>query len=300
MFFDHSVLVTGASGFLGGVVMARLQSLGSRVVGTTHAFFPGRSDLVEVNLEDSDSLSRLNRWGPFDAVLHFAAVLPGRRGDLETLIANECMTYNLGKWTVEQKIGKFIYASGCNVYGLRADPCSEATVSQPHNFYAVSKLACENLLNVVVGETNTELCVLRISAPYGPNMVADTVVTLFLKRVSQGLPLELMGSGKRSQDFVYQEDVASAFVLALQRRATGLFNISSGRPVSMRELAETVLEVFGRPFAGNILNLGADPQEYYRGSFLTQAAVDSFGYEAKVGLKQGLRKTAEGLGLLKG
>jgi len=149
----------------------------------------------------------------------------------------------------------------------------------------------------MTSQSKTRLCLLRISAPYGPDLVAETVVTRFLKQASQGLPLQLMGSGRRSQDFVYQEDVARAFALALQRRAVGLFNISGDRPVSMYELAETVLRIFGKLSSGNILTIGLDPQEFYHGWFPLQAAADSFGYRAEVSLEQGLLKTRETLGL---
>jgi UDP-glucose 4-epimerase len=297
MAFDYSLLVTGASGFLGSVVTARLRDLGARVVGTTHGV-SSDNDLVPVDLEDYACLSKLNRRGPFDAVLHLAAVLPGRRGELETLMANERMTYNFAKWSVEQKTAKFLYASSCSVYGLATGPCDEATVPQPHNPYAVSKLACEHLLNIIAGQSNTELCVLRISAPYGPNMIADTVVTRFLRRMSEGLPLELMGSGSRRQDFVYQDDVSEACALALQHRAVGVFNVSGDKSISMRELAETVLRMFGKPVSENIVFVGEDPQEPYRGGFPIRAATESFHYKPKVNLEEGLRKTAKALKLL--
>lgn len=297
MLSDCSVIVTGAGGFLGSVVAGYFAGLGVRVVRTGHRR-ASDSRLVQVDLEDDGSVATLARHGPFDAVIHCAAVLPGQRSDLDLLIANQRMTYHLATWTVRNGIGCFLYASTCSIYGYSGHACTEATLPQSPNLYAVSKLACEHILSLVTRQSKTRVCSLRISAPYGPNQQNETVVTRFLKQASQGMPLRLMGSGSRSQDFVYQEDVARAFYLALQHKAVGVFNISGDRSVSMRELCEAVLRIFGKSPAGNILTGGDDPQESFRGRFPVQAASNSFGYRSQVSLEVGLLKTAQGLGLL--
>lgn len=296
---DQSILVTGATGFLGGVIATYLKKQGARVIGTALSRRNQAGEwLVSLNLEDPTTLALLDTRGPYDAVIHCAALLPGKRPDLEVLIANQQMTYNLLEWSVSSNISNFYFASSCNVYGYSDQPCAEPVMPSPPNLYAVSKLACEQIIRIVANSGGIRACNLRISAPYGPGLRTETVVKRFLKQAAQGQPITLMGSGHRSQDFVYEEDVASAFSLALVHQASGTFNISGGQPVSMRELAETALRLFDRDYETSILFSGTDPQELYRGYFPISAAADAFHYYPKVSLEDGLRRSAQAWGLL--
>ena len=107
-----------------------------------------------------------------------------------------------------------------------------------------------------------------------------------------------MGSGSRSQDFVYEEDIAWAFTLAVLHCATGVFNISGNRSVSMCELGQTILRLFGVDPEVAIRVIGDDPQEAYRGRYPVVAATGAFGYRPQVTLEDGLRRTAQAWGLL--
>ena len=296
---DSSILVTGARGFLGSVVMAYLKQHGARVTGTGRLpLNQSTQDLIAVDLEESAALKALDTAGSYDVVIHCAAVLPGKRSDLEVLIANQRMTNNLLQWVVSAGVSHFLFASGCNIYGYSNQPCTELTMPAPPNHYAVSKLACEYLVSLAAKSAGMRVCTLRISAPYGPHLRVETVVKRFIQQAARKEPITLMGSGSRSQDFVYEEDVARAFALAILYAATGTFNISGDRSVSMRELAETILRLFGVEPGDAICLEGIDPQEEYRGRYPVAAATKAFGYRPQVTLEEGLRRTAEAWGPL--
>lgn len=301
MLTGHSILITGASGFLGRAIMKYLTRSGARVIGTIHSQNAKPQEpehVVRIDLESSSKFNLLTERGPYDAVIHCAAVLPGKKPDLELLIANQRMTLNLIEWTVHNNIPSFFFTSSCSVYGYSDKPFTESTLLAPPNLYAVSKLTCENIIQTVAKGTNTKVCVFRISAPYGPGLLEKTVIKHFLEQGSQGHILTLMGSGSRSQDFVYEDDVARAFFLAISQGATGVFNITGGNPVSMLELAKTVLRLFDKDSERNLSFSGIDPQEAYRGRFSIQAAAKAFGYHPQVSLEEGLRRTAQTWGLL--
>lgn len=296
---EQSILVTGASGFLGSVTAEHFRKRGARVVGTARSH-QCQSDQVVLylDLENPADLKVLDTKRPYDAVIHCAAVLPGKMSDLALLSANHKMTYNLVEWALNNNVRNFLFASGCNIYGYSDRPCTELTVPQPPNIYAVSKVACEYMMNAMSAGTDMKVCILRISAPYGPSSSAETVIKIFLKQVAQNSHVALMGTGSRSQDFVYQSDVAQAFYVALLHDAVGTFNISGNQSISMRELAETIFRIFDKTCDDRIAYSGVDPQESYRGCFPITAATRTFGYFPQVKLEDGLIRIARGWGLI--
>jgi nucleoside-diphosphate-sugar epimerase len=296
---ESSVLVTGAGGFLGSVITEHLRKQGTRVVGTARGQeYHNKHKLLCLDLENTADLKFLDTDGPYGAVIHCAAALPGKIADSELVSVNQRMTYNLLKWAIDSNVRNFLFASSCNIYGYLGKPCTELAVPQPPNIYAVSKIACEYMINAMSAGTDMKVCILRISAPYGPSSSAETVIKIFLKQASQNDRITLMGTGSRSQDFVYQSDVANAFHLALLRDAEGTFNVSGNRPVRMLELAEIVSRMFNRTCDNGIILSGVDPQESYRGCFPTTAATTTFGYFPQVELEDGLKRTAKAWGLM--
>lgn len=294
-----SVLVTGAQGFLGSVIMNYLKQNGMRVKGTARKSSKNTfQDMIMVDLEEPKSQKLLEDAGPFDAVVHCAAVLPGNRHDQELLIANIKITENLLNWSNCTDVPYFVFASSCNIYGYQKKSCIETAMPDPPNRYAISKLACEHLLSITAKNHKMRICVLRISAPYGPDMKAETVIKRFIHQAAQKKPITIMGTGERSQEFVYQTDVARAFSKVLENSITGTYNISGAKPVSMLDLATTISEIFNLDPKTSITFTGIDPQEEYRGHYPIEAATNSFGYYPSVNLKEGLRRTAHAWGFI--
>ncbi len=295
----RSILITGAGGFLGNVVMEHSKQMGARVVGTVRSpKGEGNQDLVTLDLEKAETLKILDETGPFEAVVHCAAELPGKRPDMDLLIANQRMTDNILQWALKAQLQHFVFASSCNIYGYSTMPCTEVTLPNPPMCYSISKLASEHLANMAGAAGSMPVCVLRISAPYGPHLRNETVIKRFIYQAAQQEKITLLGTGERSQDFVYEDDIAQAFVLALAHTATGTFNIAGDRSVNMRELARIVLEIFGLDHQRAIRVSGIDPQEKFRGCYPITAAAQAFGYRPQVLLEEGLRRTAKAWGFL--
>ena len=284
---DRSILVTGASGFLGSVILSHLRSLGARVTGAS------RSGEVSADLEDPRSIESLKSSGPFDSIVHCAAVLPGKRADSDVLNANLMMTNHVLEWATTENVRQFCFLSSCSIYGNATESCSEDTPPAPASVYGVSKLACEQMIRIAFPNAS----LLRVSAPYGPHLRLETVVKRFVSAASASQPIPLMGEGSREQHFVFEKDVAHAVSLALTNDAAGIFNISGDAPVSMRQLASKILRIFGRP-EDSIHCSGSDPQEDYRGNFPHDAATKAFGYKPETELEEGLRECARAWGLL--
>jgi nucleoside-diphosphate-sugar epimerase len=315
------ILVTGAGGFLGGVTAARLHEEGATVIAAvrppsssapgstptaspapgstrTAASAPGGIETVPLEMTDPDAYRALDARLPLHAVVHAAAVLPGARDEERVLLDNLAMTLYLGRWCRERGVPHLVHFSGCNLYGFPAHPCTEDTLPRPPSLYAVAKLACEHVLDAVAADSEMTVGHLRISAPYGPRQRAATVVLRFLEQAARGEPLTLMGSGGRSQAFIYEDDVAGATVRALTHRAQGVYNITGGESTSMARLAEAVAGLFGRDPGEMIRYSGVDPQEGFRGRYALDKAQTELGYAPETPLEAGLARMARQRGLL--
>jgi UDP-glucose 4-epimerase len=295
----HSILLTGATGYLGSISYYILKQGGTLVKGTTHSSpINKQENYLAVDLMKPESFTVLNENGPFDTIVHCAAILPGKKRDIELLISNEKMTYNLMDWAVHNNISHFIFMSSCSVYGYSSGEKTELSMPVPENIYAISKLACEQIIHSFAKPKDMKTCFLRISAPYGPNQKNQTVIKTFLHQAARGESITLMGSGKRSQDFIYETDVGRAVELAVTRYGEGTFNITGGMGISMYDLAEKVLSLFQRVKEGSLQFTGDDAQEDFRGIYPIKSARDYLGYNPCVNIDDGLYKTAKGWGLL--
>ena len=135
---------------------------------------------------------------------------------------------------------------------------------------------------------------LRYFNIYGPRMdvfgVYTEVLVRWMERIARGEAPLILGDGKQTMDFVYIEDVARANLLAAKAAVTdSVFNIASGREVSLTELADTLLKVMGsslRPEYGPARKV--NPVER-RLADVTQAK-EALGFVAHVSLEEGLRR----------
>ena len=297
---NKSVLISGASGYIGGVIAAKLHSYARNVfqIDKTGIGTPSNT-VIPVDLTEPNALENIPVSDSIDIIIHVAAILPGQMPDIDILLSNQLMTHNLLEWGIRKNIKQFLFASTCNIYGYKDSPCEETRYPDPDNLYGVSKLACEQLITTMTKNTGIVPCILRISAPYGPNQRINTVVKHFVTTAaSSKQPITLMGSGKRSQDFVFESDVANAFILAMAYEASGIFNLGGAQTISMKELAELTLRIFNRDVSSGIVFSGEDPQENYQGIFPIHAARDSFGYAALMSIEEGVRQSAKAWGLL--
>ncbi|HUD39138.1 MAG TPA: NAD-dependent epimerase/dehydratase family protein [Streptosporangiaceae bacterium] len=126
-------------------------------------------------------------------------------------------------------------------------------VDPPRNIYAVSKLAQELIVGAWVRETNASAVALRYHNVYGPAMPYQSpysgVASAFRTWVARGEAPRVFEDGKPLRDFVHVRDVARANVAALDRAEAGFraFNVASGEPRSIAELAAALARAGGGP-----------------------------------------------------
>jgi UDP-glucose 4-epimerase len=298
------VLVTGGAGFIGSHVVDKLVSSGygvrvidnlstgklSNIKGHSGS---GRVDFVRGDIKDVEFVRKCTR--DVGAVVHLAAItsVPFSVSNPDfTYDTNVAGTLNLLISCAEEKVGKFVFISSCAVYGdPQCLPVNEKSPTSPISPYAESKLAAEHFCVGFHEKQLLKSVVLRLFNVYGPRQGVNDysgVITRFVDRTKQRLPLVVYGDGSQTRDFVHVCDVVEAVLRSLESKdAEGeAFNIGSGKPTSVLELAEAVLELTGlnleilcdKPRLGDIKHSYADISK----------AENLLRYRPKLSLREGL------------
>jgi len=292
------VLVTGATGFIGRHVVRRLKTEGVDIYGISRSGGIVDDILVEaIDLADPKQVEIWQQGKNLDAIIHVAAKVPSsfRSSDAqECFLTNINSMLNILRLAVSYKC-HLVYTSSTSVYGNIQGDIKTVTeaYANPDNFYSNSKYVGDVLCQQMAQSDSLSYTSLRISAPYGPGCKRSTVINIFLKYALTGQNITLYGSGERTQDFTYIDDVVEAIWLGLSKRPTGIFNIASGNPVSMKTLAQTVLQAIPTSNSSIIYSGEVDPQENYRAIFSIDKAHQQFGWFPRVNLIEGLQATAE-------
>jgi len=266
------VLVTGGAGFIGSHVARLLRErekadvtvLDNLSVGQRGSV-PDGCRLVVGDLNDPMALARA--LDGIDTVVHLAAFV-SIRGSFERpeedLRTNCCGTLSLFRASVDAGVKKIVFASSMAVYGEpTALPVSEGSPTLPGSPYGLSKLRGEMWGRILAAKYGIEFAALRYFNTYGQGQTPSDyvgVITTFVACAVAGRPMTVYGDGEQTRDFVWVEDVAQATLLAIRQGVQGVFNVGSGREVSINEIARLVQRSAG----GRIVHVTAPPGEVRR------------------------------------
>jgi dTDP-L-rhamnose 4-epimerase len=168
----------------------------------------------------------------------------------------------------------------------------------PRNVYAATKVHQEHLIAAVARDAGFPLVALRYHNVYGSRMPSDTpyagVASLFRRALAAGTSPRVFEDGGQQRDFVHVHDVARANVLAvaLDPPPEGAFNVASGSPRTMGEMARSLASAFGPGHPAPIVT-----GEYRLGDvrhvFASTARIrERMGFVPTVGFEQGIRAFA--------
>jgi dTDP-L-rhamnose 4-epimerase len=148
--------------------------------------------------------------------------------------------------------GRFEPACPACGAALTPEAVTEAANADPRNVYATTKLHQEHLCFAFSRETGVPVTALRYHNVYGPRMPRDTpyagVASIFASSLAAGRAPRVYEDGRQLRDFVHVRDVARANVIALTRPepVCGAFNVASGRPRTVGEMAQALADAAGR------------------------------------------------------
>jgi UDP-glucose 4-epimerase len=306
-----SFLVTGGAGTIGSTVVDQLVEAGAerimvldnlvrgREANLLKALGSGRVELVEGDIRDVNLVNRLTAG--LAGVFHLAAIRITQCAE-EPRLANDVLvngTFNVLEAAAEQGIRKVVLSSSASVYGLAEQfPTREDHHPYANNtIYGAAKVYNEGLLRSFHAMRGLDYLALRYFNVYGPRMdvhgVYTEVLVRWMERIAVGKPPLIFGDGSQTMDFVYTEDIARANLLAMASPLTDrVFNIASGEETSLRGLADVLLEAMN-----SNLDVEHGPDRAVNGVIRrladTTAAAEDLGFEAAVGLKEGLTRLVQ-------
>jgi nucleoside-diphosphate-sugar epimerase len=290
-------LVTGGLGLLGAAVARRLAGAGVDVVAT-HRGAPvafGGIEWFGADLTRPDALADLQ---PFDAVVHTAAMLP-RSHQSSDAEADANRRIDEGVFTAARRWhASIVFTSSVAVYGAAVPPpdgLSEGDAPQPIGAYAAEKVWAEEHGRQLAATDGLAFTSLRVSAPYGPGQRSRTVLRAFVESASRGEALEYWGSGLRQQDFIHADDVAGACEAALSHKG-GVFNVASGKAITMRELAEIVARAARLPMHAVRPSGTPDTGENRRVAYSIARSRKTLGWQPRISLPAGVSAWLSRLG----
>ena len=238
-----TVLVTGATGFIGRPTCAVLSERGARVhrVSRTSRRWPGAGAWHTADLLRDDPAALLAEARP-DVVVHLAWVAPPQ-------------PYLTHADNLRWADATLRLATAARDAGVRRQVFAGSSLEHapPTSAYASAKLALLDALEVELDGTSWAWA--RIFQVYGPGEPAGRLVPSVAREVSEGR-IARCTDGRAIRDFIHVEDVAHALATLVERDVDGTLDLGTGRATRVADLALTLARLAGRPDA---VELGALP-----------------------------------------
>jgi nucleoside-diphosphate-sugar epimerase len=304
-------LVTGAAGFIGSKTAEMLIKDGHRVVGIDNMndYYDVRMKqhrlkalrahssfiFCQLDIEDLTALRRLFKRHRFDAILNLAARAGVRYSMSHPHIyfsTNLTGTLNLLEMAKEFKVKKFVLASTSSLYAGQKMPFDEKLpVNTPISPYAASKKGAEALCYSYHYLYGIDVTVVRYFTVYGPAGRPDMSVFIFMKKIAEGRAMKVFGDGGQSRDFTYVDDIARGTIKAIRKVGFKVINLGGNKPYGLMDMVDLIEKNLGKkarivygPFhKADIKATWANIRE----------AKKVLGWEPKVSLEEGIRRTVE-------
>jgi len=279
-------LVTGAAGFIGMHVAARLLQAGHNVTGVDNLnqYYDVRLKqarlnvlqpypnfrFLKIDLADREKVNELFGGGKFERVIHLAAQA-GVRYSLENphayIQSNIVGFTNILEGCRHFPVKHLVYASSSSVYGTNKKlPFSVGdNVDHPISLYAASKKANELMAHCYSHLFRIPTTGLRFFTVYGPWGRPDMAIFSFTKAILEGTPIDVFNHGKMQRDFTYIDDIVEGVLMVADRPPAPcresspspapykLYNIGNHQPVELMKLIEILEKCLGKTSRKNML-----------------------------------------------
>jgi len=259
-------LVTGGAGFIGSHLVDALVAAGE-AVRVLDDFSTGQAENlagakgVDIHRGCVTDPSAVTRAVEGCAIVYHLAALASVAKSVEDPLASHAVcatgTLNILEAARKAAVKRVIYAASASAYGGASDPAGqdEDTPLVALSPYAAAKLAGEFYCQAFAATYGLETVRLRFFNVFGPRQRADSpysgVIAIFAAALAAGKTPTVYGDGLQSRDFVYVSDVANALQLAARTPGVSgnVYNVGTGKSVTLLELAAALNRVLGRSIA---------------------------------------------------
>jgi GDP-L-fucose synthase len=299
---DATILVAGARGMVGSALVRRLQS-----GGYTHVLAPVRKELDL--MDQSAVFAYLQAHKPqylFIAAAKVGGIQANNTYRAEFLYQNLTIQNNLIHGAHLAGVQRLMFlGSSCIYPKLAPQPIKEehllTGLLEPTNEpYAIAKIAGIKMCQAYNAQYGRQYTSAMPTNLYGPNdnydLANSHVLPALIRKAHEArlrgdTEYTVWGTGTPRREFLYVDDLADACVFLMERGFDGpLINIGTGTDVTIRELAETVMQVVG--FPGRIVYDHTRPDGTPR-KLMDSSRMSALGWRPVVGLEEGIRRSLE-------
>ena len=301
------VLVTGGAGFLGSHLAEFLVDRGDEVLcldnlstGTTDNIDHLRSE--RFSFIKHDVTNYIYVAGPLDYVLHFAS--PASPVDYQQLPIPTLKVGALGTHKAlglaKAKRARFLLASTSEVYGdplvhpQREDYWGNVNPVGPRGVYDEAKRFAEAMTMAYHRHHGVDVRIVRIFNTFGPRMQVDDgrAIPNFFRQALRGEDVTLFGDGSQTRSFCYVDDLVEGILRLLRSDYVGPVNIGNPQEMSLRQMAELIVELCGSKSKLVSRPLPPDDPKVRRPDIeLARRVLD--GWEPRVPVRVGLERTRD-------
>ena len=292
------VLVTGATGFIGSHLCDELLKRRYIVFGATFSentqnikplLSCGNFHLKKCDILDQKAVSDMIKKNGIEIICHLAAKLPISNNDSESkslyFDVNAKGTLNILK-AAQNYANKIIYASSMSVYSEPPKylPVDEKHPTEPSTAYGRSKLEGESYCIEYAKMIN--IIMLRYGGAYGRGQPTHNAIPRFINQALNNKPITIYGDGTQTSDYTYIKDIVQGTILAMEKNKPGVFNIGSGKEISVRDLAERIIDITNSK--SEIILVEKDTNRQFRFAMDITKSQNFLGYSPHT-LDEGLR-----------
>lgn len=307
---NHTILVTGAAGFIGFHLSRQLLEKGNQVIGVDNlnpyydvSLKKARLDLLKplqdfvFYKEDIQNLSGLRKIFQKHSIGRICnlAAQAGVRYSLKDPFSYQKSNLegflNLLELAREYGITNFVYASSSSVYGdSPKTPFSvDDRADTPLSLYGATKKANELMAYAYSHLFGIPCTGLRYFTVYGPWGRPDMALFLFADAILNDRPINVYNYGRMKRDFTYVDDVVDGTIAALERPfAYEVFNLGNSDPIELMDFIGIIEEELGRKAQKNMMAL--QPGDVLETSADIGKSKEMLGFSPKTPIRKGIKK----------
>jgi nucleoside-diphosphate-sugar epimerase len=308
------VLVTGGAGTIGTAVVRHLLDDGEFDVRVSDQHEPPTwmSDACEIHTADLRDLDAARRAiDGCERIVHLAAIVGGianfHRLPYTLLEANNALYNALFRAAIEREVERLVYVSSSMVFERASEfPTTEDSLDRtlaPRSAYGYSKLAGEYYCRAANEEWGLDYVIVRPFNAYGPGEmpgdepgIAHIVPDLIERALRRDRPFAIFGSGEQTRTLTHVDDIARgvAAALVVSEALCEDFNVSAEEELTVREIAQIVWEACGNDLADlELRHMPSFEVDVRRRWPSTQKAREVLGWQAEIGVREGIAQTVE-------
>ena len=298
------VLLVGGNGFIGSNLILKLLEDGHKVkvYDRSDSRYLGRMAGVEyVQGELGNTGLMRSSLQDINLVYHLASTTIPETSNEDPafdVVSNVADTIHMLDECVAAGVKRVVFiSSGGAVYGIpQSTPISEDHSTEPICSYGITKLAIEKYLALFKRLYGLDYLVLRLSNPFGPYQnpqAKQGAVSVFMYKVLNKLPITIWGDGSVVRDYIYIEDAVEALLVALKKegKERHIYNISSGRGMSLKEVMAHIEKITG--IEARVEYTPARPLDVPVNILDNSLAKEYLGWQPKFSFEDGLKRTRE-------